>query len=345
MKGIKKGSNKYLFLALAILLITFGLYFLVNSIPERNLKIEGEEHNAVKTITTENKKLTVETYVIKDAALKKALTNTNGFKLGNGKNHTRHLYYYFKETTGGNYVFCIELGTQINSAGNPIAITSSYWKKMSAFQKEAIELIMVYGFPNKKRSGYSEELQFAATQMLIWEVEQGFRVNYNSVTPKTATLANFVKKHAKLTEVYKSIITEVNNHKKIPSFSKSSTKSITTTTLPYVNKTDYKYGVVLTDTNKVLSNFKVTCPTGVKCSISSNKLTIVATKEIKTSDIKLTKKIPTGTSQSKLLLDATNSQKMILGVSKDLPAIVGYVRVVNEKLGSLQIIKTSGKKK
>lgn len=340
MKG-KKNNNKYLFLGLAILVITIGLYFLVDSIPERNLKIEGEEQNAVKTITTENKKLIVETYTIKDASLKKALTNTNGFKLGNGKTHTRHLYYYFKETTAGNYVYCIQLGTQIGNSGNTIAITSSYWKNLTSFQKEAIELIMVYGFPNKKRSGYTEELQFAATQMLIWEVEQGFRVNYNSISPKTNTLANFVKKHAKLTEVYKSIISEVNNHKKIPSFASKSTSKISTTTLPYVNKQNYKYGVVLTDTNKVLSNFKITCPKGVTCKISSNKLTIVSTKEINASDIKLTKKIPTGVSQSKILLDSTNSQKMILGVSKDLPAVVGYVRVDNEALGSLQIIKTS----
>lgn len=341
MKGIKKGSNKYLFLGLSVLLITIGLYFLVNSIPERSLKIEGEEHGAVKTITTENKKLTVETYTIKDSALKKALTNTNGFKLANGKNHTRHLYYYFKETTGGNYVYCIELGAQINAQGNPIAITSSYWKNMSSFQKEAIELIMVYGFPNKKRSGYSEELQFAATQMLIWEVQQGWRTSYSSVTPKTSTLANFVKKHAKLTEVYKSIITEVNNHKKIPSFSAATKTKISTTTIPYVNKTDSKYSVVLTDTNKVLSQFNISCPKGITCKISSNKLTIVAAKEISATDIKLTKKIPTGVSQSKILLDSTNSQKMILGVSKDLPAIVGYVRVDNENLGSIEIIKTS----
>ena len=54
MKGIKKGSNKFLFLGLSVLLITIGLYFLVNSIPERSLKIEGEEHGAVNTITTEN---------------------------------------------------------------------------------------------------------------------------------------------------------------------------------------------------------------------------------------------------------------------------------------------------
>jgi len=58
MKGIKKGNNKYLFLGIAVLLITVGLYFLISAIPDKSLKIEGEDFNAVSTIKS-GKKVTI----------------------------------------------------------------------------------------------------------------------------------------------------------------------------------------------------------------------------------------------------------------------------------------------
>lgn len=347
MKGIKKGNNKYLFLGIAVLLITVGLYFLISAIPDKSLKIEGEDFNAVSTIKS-GKKVTITSsapsdtkkYAPDNKTLKQLLTNTKGFKLANGKINTLNMYSVHKEKSTGTYVYCIELGVQLTGS-NPTSEDSQFWKSLSSFQKEAIELITVYGFPNKKRSGYTNDVQYLATQILIWEVQQGWRKNYKNVNPSTKTLYNIIDGNEELLKVYKDIAKDVNNHETIPSFAATKKSKTSLKTLAYVNKNDYKYSVTLTDSNKVLSDFKITCPSGVSCSQKSNKLTLTSKKAIDTVYVKLTKKIPDGSTQGKLLLDATNAQKMILGASKDINSVTGYVKIDNETLGSIEIIKTS----
>jgi len=144
MKGIKKGNNKYLFLGIAVLLITVGLYFLISAIPDKSLKIEGEDFNAVSTIKS-GKKVTITSsapsdtkkYAPDNKTLKQLLTNTKGFKLANGKINTLNMYSVHKEKSTGTYVYCIELGVQLTGS-NPTSEDSQFWKSLSSFQKKRL---------------------------------------------------------------------------------------------------------------------------------------------------------------------------------------------------------------
>lgn len=129
---------------------------------------------------------------------------------------------------GSRVAYCIEPDTGSTSGttySGTEAENSSYWNnKLTANQRRAIRLIMLYGAPNGMTSTDADTLfgYEGATQVLIWEIVMGLRsalppyelnntrlknnFYYNPTFPSTKT-------------AYDSIISKMQSHLDVPSFS------------------------------------------------------------------------------------------------------------------------------
>lgn len=79
-------------------------------------------------------------------------------------------------TVDGEYVFCIEPNTSsihgatyTSYAGNSANSTTYWMYELDATQRSNIQKILAFGYP-QKTYGYSKQAEYAATQVLIWEV-------------------------------------------------------------------------------------------------------------------------------------------------------------------------------
>lgn len=277
------------------------------------------------------------------------LTSKSAFNItvgGKSTSYNRdvHWIHYIpgSDPNSNIWVYCIEMGilsgvSTTSSVSRTTSSTSSFWKSLESSGKaKPIELALYYGFPNKTRTGYTGSVQYAATQFIIWEFQQGWRT-YDE-TKGTALVSsgsplynNYVSKVSKLKDAYNSILKDINNHSKKPDFGVSST------TLNYSNGV---YSAKLTDKNSVLSGFNVTCASDVTCTKDGNTLNITATKPIVSKkDIIFTKRF-IEPKQARLIIDDNVHQRMALGSSQPAP-ISSSVSVTSEILGKIIIKKTS----
>ncbi len=343
MKG--KDSKKWIFLGVFLIVLTAIASFVIVRFSNRNMDdIEGVSKNINAGGTAE-----VNITKLSDATLLKIFEKT-GFKLATtGKTHTRSTYWKIK-TNDGQWVYCVELGNLFKD-GSKTAGTGTYWNKtLTKEQKEIIERISVYGFPNVKRTQLVKdnvkdanlsnesikEYQYMATQVLIWEVQQGWR-NGEGVIKDQVLYNLYIKDNDALRKVYKEIATAVKNHDKIPSFTASTESKAPVETLTYDASTK-QYTAKFTD--DLIADFtKVQCGEGLTCKKSGKTLTVTATGKIKKGSIHLTKEIPSGTTQSLVVLDDTVSQRTMLGTAK-ISEVNAYLKVSTETLGKLVITKT-----
>lgn len=339
-------KNKWLLLGLLLIAFTFVASIAITSFSKRNIELEGTNQNISAGTTAKVKRVK-----LSDATLQSIFSTSNFYIPTTGK--TDDITLYWKYLTSDNlWVYCIELGVRTGIAENsfsdrPTATTSSYWTKLSSTQRDLIELITIYGYPNVNRdslvSGTNKsEYQYMVTQILIWEVQQGWR---DSTGRKNNTLYDkYIKGNTSLKAVYEAIEKDLKNHTLKPSFS-SEIGSLTTKNLEY-NESTKKYSLTLTDTNNVLSLFDYTCEEGLTCSINSNKMTITASTTVTKKNVIFKRKVPNGIQQAFLILDNSKDQRMILGKAELLPNNY-YVSVSSAAVpepvttGTITIKKTS----
>lgn len=330
---MKKGENKKWFiLGTAILLATVLIAVIIN-LPFKN-EIEGGAHNAA-VISSGTEVQLVETKLSAYAVKK-----SNPVKISVPSPVTNYKTYYDSEgmiavyeTKTGIIVYCVELGNPIGlSKGNSRTVTnnSSYWKSLSEYKRESIGLVTVYGYPNKTRSGYSKNDQYAATQILIWEFQQGWRTNYDAVPANKEIYNRWVKNNVKV--VYESILKDMRDHK-LPSFVNESIK------LKY-NSSSKKYEGTVTDKNGVLASTDISCPQGLECVKNGNTLSIKSSNPVTmTKEVGISKNTPTGINQGQLIIDNGKQQRMIIG--KPSINLTGKLKVTSDVLGKIIIKKTT----
>lgn len=343
IKSFTENKNfKWIVLGLVLLCLTITTALVVNSFGSKDA-IESVNYNAVVN-AGETKILITKP---NDATLlklfsKEEIAKNGGITLANGKKHERDMYWIFK-TNDNAYVYCIELGVvAYYNADRYVYKTSTFWDSLNSTQKTGIELASVFGFPNKTRSGYSNELQYLVTQAIIWEFQQGWRTNYNAVPSNRQVYDRIITKNSKLKAVYDSIITDMRQYSSIPSFANKNEAKASTQTLTY-NASTGKYEATFTDKNGVLAGLDVNCKNAV-CTKNGNKLT-VQTAAPTTATISFTKNIPSQVAQGKLIVDNQADQRMLLGKAS-INKSVSYLKVTTEKLGKIIIQKESedGKK-
>lgn len=198
----------------------------------------------------------------------------------------------------GNICYCIEPGVPQKTGDRYTKKGENFWDNYpSSYNKtispDDIKLfigrIFQYGYTGtistdwrSQNEGGDKLAHAVATQLLIWETVVGERdENFNKVGTggKAAILDQISQSHPLRTKImshYNSIATSVQNHTKLPSFMAKSAGKAQNIELAWDGG---KYTATLTDKNNVLSNFSFSASdSGIRFSVSGNKLTITADK-------------------------------------------------------------------
>ncbi len=146
-----------------------------------------------------------------------------------------------------------------------------------------------------------------------------------------------------LKRYYDLILSDMATHYTRPSFTSAVASAAKTYEMEYVNG---KYTLTLTDTNNVLSKYKVSINGGASASISGNTLTISSTKPLTSAiTLKLNRKMPsTGHTTGFLIWSVpgkeADNQDMVSGIALDNDPVPSYLKVAASP-GDLRIQKES----
>ena len=229
-----------------------------------------------------------------------------------GKLHSNLAEDMFR--VNGNRAYCIELDTPSKSTDTYVANTSSAssaWNKLTAQQRTLIRMIMCLGLEGTNKgsattktvNGHKIDFYnmydktatvheiYLATQLLIWEVTEGYRSTNRRSNYKTRYNLSLAYNN-NIRGIYNGIVSKILQLNQRPSFCSSSNKTAPSYSFKVKHSTSgfsiASNDKVLTDKNGVLKNYaslasnrsiKVTYKNqtrylNVKTSISGNKLTL-----------------------------------------------------------------------
>lgn len=209
-------------------------------------------------------------------------------------------------------------------------VGATTWNKLTADQREAIALVMLYGLPNNipfdPDDAIYNRYYFAAGQVLVWEFVMGIRystwpyeyvdpdVLWSTVRPRIpgSRLADFFGDDYFIPRYYE-LAQMLETHWTIPSFAANSEETVMPIEL-LPDGTGW-YTATVTDANRILEKFDFTDPAGnVQFSREGDVLTI-RTQTIPADPIfTAVKEVPDPTENSYYLTYApgrTDRQKMV----------------------------------
>ena len=265
-------------------------------------------------------------------------TDVDGYLAG-GTGHPKPRMFVDGETA-----YCIQPGRHLLVNDTLYRSSSAAWDALSAGQKKAIGLALLYGYQgNWSNLSGSDDEKWVATAELVWEFVTGCRestppykqvstaiydIQFGSNQPNTGVLAD-----------YNQIVAWMQRHSVIPCFM-SGSADVASQDLEYK---DGKYSLTFTDTNSVLSEFNFSSSNSkVSVSKSGNTLTLSADDPFDgTVTITASRNnIPTVSSSAKLIAYGDpNLQDVVTGVENADP-VYAYLNV-ETPTGNLDLKKTS----
>ncbi len=254
------------------------------------------------------------------------------------------------------YCFCIEHGVPLPDSGSYSGSSNlthgNKYEMLSENQKTLLSLALAYGYPNRTDLETSKDANacYSATQLIVWQITLGFRTSATELNDKTYPMSGYTgtmteqycrNKYFKY--YYDLILSDMASHYKRPSFTSNVPASAKTYEMEYANGS---YSVSLTDTNNVLSKYKVSVTGGVSVKISGNVLTITSSSPINDAvTIKLNRKMPSTNQTTGFLIWSVpgkeeNNQDMVSGVPADNDPVPSYLKV-QTAAGNVKITKAS----
>lgn len=254
------------------------------------------------------------------------------------------------------YCFCIEHGIPLPNSNDYSASSDTThgnkYEMLSTEQKNLLSLALAYGYPNRTDLETSKDANacYSATQLIVWQITMGFRSSPTELNDKTypmdgysGTMTEQYTSNKYLKEYYDLILSDMATHYTRPSFTSNVPASAKTYEMDYVNG---KYTVTLTDTNNVLSKYRVSSNGGASVSVNGNTLTISSTQPLTDSiTIKLNRRMPSTTHTTGFLIWSVsgkedNNQDMVSGVPANNDPVPSYLKVATPA-GSVKIVKDS----
>ena len=287
------------------------------------------------------------------------------FTSADGNSHRATVGDYISSYRVGNYyVYCIQPNQMPSSSLGvyPVFEDSSddatgFWQNgISAAAKEAIRLVLVYGFPNVSH-GNNAQLEAGVTQMLVWEFAMGYRSAAEPYAQVNSALYDTIDwaSQPEALDVYNEILASMQSHGKIPSFTYTTEVAANSGTDIKLTYNDGSYSGSATDTNSVLGNFTF-AGSGLNMTVNGNSLSITASQPVGDSGI-----IATATGTDSLSAENArivvfdegnvynipgmewydNGQTLVSLYKTTVEPLKAYVKVTSESFGSVTLKKAS----
>lgn len=236
----------------------------------------------------------------------------------------------------GEEAFCIEPGVPLNTGDQLVANASEAWNSLSSGQREAIKLALAYGKPgNSSGLSGSGDSKYIATQLVVWEFVNGWR-STKTYERTNSSIYNSICKNGANSEVataYNQIVKGIQTHDTTPSFATGKTYDM--------DFSDGQYTLTLKDSNKVLSDYKISCTNeNVKIVRDGNKITI-SSKVVIDKDVKITVTKSSNISASAKLVayGSPDRQDTLIGVER--PDDVTASFKISTPAGTMELVKKS----
>ena len=149
--------------------------------------------------------------------------------------------YKYRMFVDGENAFCIQPGVPLNTGNTLKKASSDTWNALSANQKKAVGLALLYGYQgNRSNLTGSDDEKWVATQTLVWEFVTGCREatgSFSKTSDKVYSLhfgSNYANSGAKA--AYDQIVSLMSEHHTIPSFMSGSKNGITKELYRYVTE-------------------------------------------------------------------------------------------------------------
>lgn len=274
-------------------------------------------------------------------------SGTGKLKAGNGRTKVRWRYLKISDKTEGSsrYGYCAEFGAGFDDTA-PYKATDSE-KDKNLFQslpqdaQRIIATALCYGRNGTRKvpvSGANDADYYFATQVILWEAQQGLRTiaqkNGKPSGTKLAAAHNMPAKHMynflkgrPAEKCYDWILKKVNDHLKIHSFASSKKETAPVYTMQY-DKSAQRWEVTLTDTNKKISGLQCSNK-NITITRKNDRYTISCKEKIQTPlMISGQNKMIGGSASGKILTwnctSKSSNQAMIMG-AKDMTSM--YLQV------------------
>ena len=198
--------------------------------------------------------------------------NIGGYTAGGTGN------YKYRMFVDGENAFCIQPGVPLKTGNTLKKASSDTWNALSANQKKAVGLALLYGYQGNRGSlPGSDDEKWLATQALVWEFVTGCRESTGSYQQTSQKIynVNFGSNYPNsgAVEVYNQIVSLMSRHNTIPSFMSGGANDIT----KELSYQDGKYTLTLTDNNGVLSEYSfASSDSKVSVAKSGNQLIITS---------------------------------------------------------------------
>ena len=252
--------------------------------------------------------------------------------------------YHYRMYVDGDTAFCIQPGVPLRTGNTLKKNSSETWNALSANQKKAVGLALLYGYQGNRGSlPGSDDEKWLATQTLVWEFVTGCRESTGSYQQTSQKIynVNFGSNYPNsgAVEVYNQIVSLMGRHNTIPSFMSGGANDIT----KELSYQDGKYTLTLTDKNGVLSEYSfASSDSKVSVAKSGNQL-IITSETAFDGSVRITatrSNVPTVSSSAKMIAYGDpNLQDVVTGV-ENTDAVRAYLNV-ETPTGTIALKKTS----
>lgn len=252
--------------------------------------------------------------------------------------------YHYRMYVDGDTAFCIQPGVPLRTGNTLKKNSSETWNALSANQKKAVGLALLYGYQGNRGSlPGSDDEKWLATQTLVWEFVTGCRESTGSYQQTSQKIynVNFGSNYPNsgAVEVYNQIVSLMSRHNTIPSFMSGGANDIT----KELSYQDGKYTLTLMDNNGVLSEYSFASSNSkVSVAKSGNQL-IITSETAFDGSVRITatrSNVPTVSSSAKMIAYGDPSlQDVVTGV-ENADAVRAYLNV-ETPTGTIALKKTS----